>query len=38
MPEVKAAESVDGGPAATESTAKPPPFKDHTFMVSACER
>ncbi|KAF6739567.1 INO80 complex subunit C [Oryzias melastigma] len=34
MPEVKAAESVDGGPAATESTAKPPPFKDHTFMHS----
>lgn len=33
--EVKAAESVDGGPPATESTVKPPPFKDHTFQVSA---
>ncbi|XP_004077908.1 INO80 complex subunit C [Oryzias latipes] len=32
--EVKAAESVDGGPPATESTVKPPPFKDHTFQHS----
>ncbi|XP_029360777.1 INO80 complex subunit C [Echeneis naucrates] len=33
--EVKTAGSVDSGPAATaESTAKPPPFKDATFMHS----
>ncbi|XP_071326575.1 INO80 complex subunit C isoform X1 [Trachinotus anak] len=33
--EVKAAGSVDSGPTATtESTAKPPPFKDPTFMHS----
>lgn len=33
--EVKAAGTADGGPAATtESTAKPPPFKDPTFMHS----
>ncbi|XP_028281687.1 INO80 complex subunit C [Parambassis ranga] len=34
--EVKATASADSGPAATttESTAKPPPFKDHTFMHS----
>lgn len=33
--EVKAVGTVDSGPAATtESTAKPPPFKDPSFMVS----
>uniref|UniRef100_UPI0037E7A796 INO80 complex subunit C n=1 Tax=Semicossyphus pulcher TaxID=241346 RepID=UPI0037E7A796 len=33
--EVKAVGTVDSGPAApTESTAKPPPFKDPTFMHS----
>ncbi|XP_029929109.1 INO80 complex subunit C [Myripristis murdjan] len=32
--EVKAAGTVDSGPATTESTAKPPPFKDPTFMHS----
>ncbi len=35
MAEVKAAGTADSGPSATtESTAKPPPFKDPTFMVS----
>lgn len=35
--EVKAVGSLDSGPTTTtESTVKPPPFKDHTFMVSAC--
>ncbi|KAM4580862.1 INO80 complex subunit C [Odontesthes bonariensis] len=32
--ECKAAGPVDSGPTCTESTAKPPPFKDHTFMHS----
>ncbi|KAM6935934.1 INO80 complex subunit C-like [Lycodopsis pacificus] len=35
VPEVKPVGTVDCGPAAvTESTAKPPPFKDPTFMHS----
>ncbi|XP_068591819.1 INO80 complex subunit C-like [Cebidichthys violaceus] len=35
VPEVKPVGTVDGGPAAiTESTAKPPPFKDPAFMHS----
>lgn len=35
--EVKAVGSADSGPTSTitESTVKPPPFKDHTFMVGA---
>uniref|UniRef100_UPI003AAC426E INO80 complex subunit C isoform X1 n=1 Tax=Centroberyx gerrardi TaxID=166262 RepID=UPI003AAC426E len=32
--EVKAVGAVDSGPTTTESTAKPPPFKDPTFMHS----
>uniref|UniRef100_A0A1A8HYG1 INO80 complex subunit C n=1 Tax=Nothobranchius kuhntae TaxID=321403 RepID=A0A1A8HYG1_NOTKU len=32
--EMKAVGSADGGPVSSESTAKPPPFKDHTFMHS----
>ncbi|XP_031708384.1 INO80 complex subunit C isoform X1 [Anarrhichthys ocellatus] len=37
VPEVKPVGTVDCGPAAiTESTAKPPPFKDPTFMVNVC--
>lgn len=33
--EVKAAGTPDSGPTATtESTSKPPPFKDPTFMVT----
>lgn len=35
--EVKAVGSVDSAPPApAESTAKPPPFKDPTFMVRVC--
>uniref|UniRef100_A0A1A7YLC4 INO80 complex subunit C n=1 Tax=Iconisemion striatum TaxID=60296 RepID=A0A1A7YLC4_9TELE len=34
MAEMKAVGSVDSGPVSSESTAKPPPFKDHTFMHS----
>lgn len=35
MPEMKAVGTADSGPTATtESTAKPPPFKDPTFMVT----
>lgn len=37
MAEAKAAGTADNGPTATtESTAKPPPFKDPVFMVSIC--
>ncbi|XP_072249383.1 INO80 complex subunit C [Leuresthes tenuis] len=32
--ECKAAGPVESGPTSTESTAKPPPFKDHVFMHS----
>ncbi|XP_017280467.1 INO80 complex subunit C [Kryptolebias marmoratus] len=32
--EIKVVGSVDIGPTSSESTAKPPPFKDHTFMHS----
>ncbi|XP_041845194.1 INO80 complex subunit C [Melanotaenia boesemani] len=32
--EVKAVGSIDSGSTSTESTAKPPPFKDYTFMHS----
>lgn len=35
---MKAVGTVDSGPTAiTESTTKPPPFKDPTFMVSVCD-
>lgn len=36
LADVKAAGSADSGPNITESAAKPPPFKDHTFLVRVC--